>query len=236
MDKKKTTKKIIPPVDSRSYVVDSLSKASSSIENAFNAVNSLDYASANGTVYGSSGQTWDFGHTTSSGSLNIPFGVTATTASFVNNAPNNLSLQQYIPYVDSSNTYPKIDILKNYGYFETESSKQLIVNSYTVLIYLAGVSKDRVKLTLEKGSYLGSTFYPPKLTVIISSDKSDEEKKEWFLKESKQSFTNRIVNLPPDADIFCISEAKMDNGILTFNISVNKIIESPPKVVNLTIN
>lgn len=133
--------------------------------------------------------------------------------------------------VQDSGKYPIVDIVSE---ILTEEDKPLPV--YRVDVYAAGVPKENISVHLEEGNFVGTTFYPPKMNIRITKNETKEKTTDSFvLKESKHSYTNRILSLPEDADVFNTSEAILENGVLVFRIRKNAKPKTPTQLVTINI-
>jgi HSP20 family molecular chaperone IbpA len=216
--------------DTKGSVLQSLSTAGNLIETAQNAVQS-SYVTG----------TFTPGWSTTSTANNYTVGGTALYQQI---DCNGLQWNNGVySSVYDNNIYPKIDIEIIKWIEETEhTSKEH--RKYIVKIYLAGVDKKRIHLNLEESGFIGTTFYKPKINIVIDSDKKPfngidgqvpQAPPEWFLKESKQSFTSRIQELPDDADVLNATEAKLINGILEFEIPKLNEPPTPTQIKNIKI-
>lgn len=226
----KSKKQFTDPVGS---ATNALSKASDLIEAASNTIVSNDYNNAqqkyqtlmslNTTTYGNPKTAWEpFTTSTINGLVDCSAQNYVYTPGFTNQT-----------FVDTSNIYPKVDIEEE-SWDNPEITECSDVR-YKVLIYLAGVAKKRIQLRREEGAFIGTTFYNPRMHIRISPERGDDPVKKYFLKESKQSFTNRIVHLPEDADVTNATAAELKNGILEFKIPRKIQPNTPTQIEDIAI-
>jgi HSP20 family molecular chaperone IbpA len=210
-------------VDPKSNVMRSLSVANDAVTEAYNHIASQQFvATANISPMTWNNNSATYSTASGSGTFNI------LGDNYTLDPITTSTLQQsYPPYVPSS--YPKMDIVK------VDNSK------YIVKIYIAGVSKDRVSISLTEGNWVGGTYFYPSMTISINSSKLDEFKPEyqetefWFMRESKQSHVSRIVTLPSDVNISDVSEAILENGVLQFEFPVLPVTKEPAQSKSVTI-
>lgn len=217
-------KKSTTPTDPKSSLVNGLSKANDSLIQASGMIGAAaNYLTSSNTTF----------TTGTGGGTLIGYGGSNCVSTYT--AP---SISTNIIYpADYTNLYPKVDIETLKGeYWETENIGDYR-HKYNIKVYLAGVDKKRVHLHLEEGAFVGTVFYLPKMTITVDKSVKDEndDEKEWFIKESKQSFTARVVNLPDDADTLTATPAIMKNGILEFEVLARTEPHTPTQITRVEI-
>jgi HSP20 family molecular chaperone IbpA len=233
-------------VDPRGNLLNTLSTASELLNDVRNTIsgtvtsNSLGVNAA-GFMPGSAmvGDTVNMTSTIDMTQLN---GVTGTTGNIGCNGTNGLPSSAYYNYVLPQQSvdpgYPKVDIYERQLSWTTKETKETghvvtkkgVRTGYKIEIFVAGTPKENVRIELNAGTHFGIFTYAPTITVHLTKDESrTDNNRIYFLKESKASATSRTVSLPGDADIEHTSEAKYENGVLSFHIL--RLEQTPEKPV-----
>lgn len=214
----KPNKKAIKPVDLQGDVLNSLSAAVRASEHALNvassAISSNNFSHTT-DFYNSPNNSW------------ITPCVTPYTAPYTTGT--TLNLQQF----DTSNIYPKVDIEKvsmnakaNPYDCVPQKSDGIAEPAYEIKIYLAGVDKNRVQISLTKSSLSFGSFCRPTMTINILAIKNElnaPKERNFTLKESKDSFATRSVMLPEDVNVEIPIKAKMKDGVLSFRLPIQTL-------------
>lgn len=129
--------------------------------------------------------------------------------------------------------YPKVDIIKSKEQVEilngelTHFKDNSDFYSYKILVYISNINKDEINIELTKGT----ETLAPSLTINVDA-KEDKEINHngYFQKESKHTKAKRVITLPMDADVECLTDAILKDGILVFYI--NRFIKPKPQKQN----
>lgn len=219
------SKKNINPVDPISHGVKLMSDAVDKIQELTNHVDGkmtqyLEHAPANNNY------TIPY-NTTIGGSLsNIPFDVTTGWyVPTVGSIPPYTNGTIWLDY-DYGN-WPKVDIVKMTRVNEPSKIR------YDINIYIAGILKEEVNIKIIESHETDTVKYASPILEIEIEKTSGNQEANWefnsyFLKESKHTKAKRVVTLPQEIDVKTITEAKLENGVLSFSV-FEKIKKPLPK-------
>jgi len=132
--------------------------------------------------------------------------------------------------------WPKVDIIRMKIPEDSNRVNGKPEIRYDINIYIAGILKEEVDIKIIESYETDTVKYASPILEINVEKTSGEQDSIWdfdsyFLKESKHTKAKRVVTLPQEIDVKTITDAKLENGVLSFSVfeKIKKPLSKKPE-------
>jgi len=214
MANNRKTPKRVDPIGNAFRALSSASDTLSEVQNALASASSIFFDSSPINIQP---QNLIYGNNT---------GIGGTWAGYNNFAST-------IPYYYDSGGYPKVDIVEDTMLINDGENPAREVPAWRVDVFVAGVPKENIKITMSEAVKFNESQYLPTLTINVEkTEERQTEQGSFFLKESKYSASSRVITLPLSADVHKTEKPILKDGVFSFKIGKTEV---PPRSVFTTI-